>query len=296
MTPSTNGATLWRLTATAVFAFALAACQEDSVAPQVAPNANVDAPGVHLQYGTPVKVGAGRARTFVVLDAKNGNAPLEVGVALDERALDGLPAPNPEHADMGHEDMHTFLLPMPAQSPAPYTFIELNWNPAGHSPPYHVRPHFDFHFWTASREERSAIDPADALYATKAATFPPANEIPAGYVCPCDVLGVPPAAVTVPQMGLHWIDPTSPEYQPQPPGVPQDFTRTYIVGTWNGRVIFHEPMITREFLLGKPDETIPVPVAAAHTPDGYYPSAYRVRYDAKAKEYRVSLSGLAWRQ
>jgi hypothetical protein len=43
------------------------------------------------QYGTPVEVGKGRARTYIVVDRKTGN-PVEVGVALDDTALDGLPA------------------------------------------------------------------------------------------------------------------------------------------------------------------------------------------------------------
>lgn len=275
------------------------ACKDpETVAPTAGgPNANLlGDPGTHLQYGTPVHVGEGRARTYVIMDAKDENKPLEIGVALDERALEGLPAPAPDHGEMGHDDMHAYLLPLPAQSPAPYQFVELDWNPAGHSAPYHVRPHFDFHFWTATLAERNAIDLSDPQYATKAANFPAANYMPTGYFCPCTLLGLPPAAVAVPRMGVHWIDPTSPEYRPQPPGVPQDFTRTYIVGTWDGRVIFQEPMVTREFLLGKPDETIPVPVAAAYTPGGYYPSAYRVRYDAQAKEYREAISGLAWRE
>jgi hypothetical protein len=43
------------------------------------------------QYGAPVQLGSGRARTYVVTDQKTGN-PIEVGVALDEAALDSLPA------------------------------------------------------------------------------------------------------------------------------------------------------------------------------------------------------------
>ena len=50
-----------------------------------------DVAGSHVQYGVPVKVGDGRARTYVVLDQKTG-AQIEVGVALDERALQNLPA------------------------------------------------------------------------------------------------------------------------------------------------------------------------------------------------------------
>src|SRR4051794_20280918 len=47
------------------------------------------APG--RQYGSPVKVGNGSARTYVIFDKTNG-APVELGVALSEKAMDGLPA------------------------------------------------------------------------------------------------------------------------------------------------------------------------------------------------------------
>src|SRR5690242_4261619 len=74
------------------------ACQSDAptklTSPQSASHARAgyDTPGMHRQYGTPVKVGNGMARAYVVLDAKSGQAPAEIGIALDQKALDGLPA------------------------------------------------------------------------------------------------------------------------------------------------------------------------------------------------------------
>src|SRR5690348_7922815 len=78
----------------ALLGLALAACADDSPATSPA-DAAVDGygPGAARVYGEPIALGAGHARTYVVVDRKNGNAPLELGVALDERALDGLPAP-----------------------------------------------------------------------------------------------------------------------------------------------------------------------------------------------------------
>ena len=84
--------------------------------------------GTHRQYGTPIKLGKGRARSYVVLDK---GVPLEVGVALDETALEGLRAPMPPMGDMPsggdhvHEDFDPYVVPMPAQNPTPYKFIEL---------------------------------------------------------------------------------------------------------------------------------------------------------------------------
>jgi hypothetical protein len=60
-------------------------------------------------------------------------------------------------------------------------------------------------------------------------------------------------------------------------------------------VIFQEPMITREFILSKPNVEIPMPLAARVTPAGYYPTAYSITYDEQAKEHRIALSKLTWR-
>ena len=39
-----------------------------------------------------------------------------------------------------------------------------------------------------------------------------------------------------------------------------------------------------------------IPTAAQVATAGYYPSAYSIRYDAAAKEYRISLDSLVLRQ
>jgi hypothetical protein len=43
------------------------------------------------------------------------------------------------------------------------------------------------------------------------------------------------------------------------------------------------------------DEIIPVPTAPRYTHAFYSPSAYRIAWDAQAKEYRVALVQLSWR-
>jgi hypothetical protein len=266
----------------------LAACRSDDGATVEGPSSGRGTPGTHLQYGTPVKVGDGMARTYVVLDQKDDGAPVELGVALDERALDGLPTEMESHGGMSGID-----LALPAQNPTPYRFVELDWNPQGHPPlAIYGVPHFDVHFYTITPAERNAIDPADPQFAAKALASVtigtggvPAGQVPAGYV-------PPPGPVTdnaVPMMGVHWIDPASPEFAGQP------FTRTFLYGNWNGRFIFAEPMVTRAFLLTKPDVTVPVGTATHYVPAGQYPSAYRVSYDAQAREYHVALTGFASR-
>ena len=260
------------------------------------------------RYGTSVKVGDGRARAYVIYDQRNGGAPLEVGVALDERALEGLPAPNP-HADGGsssgheHVDNHVYLLSLPERGAAPFQFVELDWNPGGHEPPgiYDV-PHFDFHFYTVPPAERAAIVPSDPQFQRKADMLPPETQRPPSYA-----VTAPPGAPApaVPLMGVHWADIRSPELQKMfgKPEAYQPFTRTFLYGSWEGRFHFLEPMITRAHILAKKtatdpavrDEVIPIPTAPSYSAPGYYPSAYRIRWDAQTKEYRIALTNLTRR-
>src|SRR5690348_12370621 len=246
-------------------------------------------PGTHRQYGAPVKVGDGMARAYVVTDNKNAQAPLELGIALDEKALDGLPS---------DQMMYMYLLPLPQLAPAPYKLIELDWNPHGHVPPgVYTFPHFDFHFYAISLAERNAIDPSSPDYRAEANNLPTAGYVPPFYI-PLAGPGQQPADAAVPFMGFHWSDVRAPELQGllgNPSGY-QQFTKTFIYGSWNGRFIFVEPMITRAYLLTHPDVTTDVPVPAKYAFTGYFPTSYKVTYDPQAKEYRVALTGLTYRE
>lgn len=256
----------------------LSACGADSAA---------DAPenaAATIQYGPAAAIGGGTARTYVIFD---GAVPTEVGVALSERVLDALPADGAPGGMTMPDGHSTFehLLEMPATNPTPFRHVTLDWNPAGHEPPgIYDRSHFDVHFYTIANEERMAIDPGDPEFMGKATNLPPTEEIPDGFINP----GLPP----IPFMGVHWMHSASPELAPENP-VP--FTRTLVYGTWNGRVVFIEPMVTTEFLAGRPSERNPVPVAARYDPPGYYPETYVIEWNGSAREYRIGLAGLEMR-
>ena len=87
----------------------LAAC--DTSAPPgsappmpTAPNAEATAESGHRirYYGVPARVGNGIARTYVLVNSDDRDVPVEVGVALSERAMEGLPAARgtDEHENM----------------------------------------------------------------------------------------------------------------------------------------------------------------------------------------------------
>jgi hypothetical protein len=266
--------------------------------------AGLEQAGAHRQYGTPQKVGNGTVRTYIVSDQKSAGRPLEVGVALSEQALEGLPAPVASSDPMAN--MHMYTLDLPAKNPTQYKFVQFDWNPKGHEPDsVYTFPHFDFHFYTVPVEVRNSILPSDPQYSAKAANYPAPEYRAPFYLDAATAAAAPAAAVTVPMMGLHWLDVRSPELQKltgNPAGYRQ-FTKTFIYGTWDGQFIFDEPMITRAYILEKKsatdpsvvDEVIPVSTAAKYSPAGFYPSAYRITWDAQQKEYRIALTQLAWR-
>jgi hypothetical protein len=234
-----------------------------------------------VMYGEAVKLGNGTMRSYIV---KDGKKAAEIGVALSEQALEGLP----QHGKKGaHGEFLDYVVALPKNNPTPYKFVEVDWNPAGHVPNgIYTEPHFDFHFYTIPVEERNTIETTNPNWVANARNIPAAEYMPAGYISTAQAGKVEPEADVVPRMGLHWIDPTSPELNGQ------KFTTTYIYGTWNGKLIFGEPMLTRAFLLSKPNfkDEVPVPQKAATA--GQYGSSYRVFWNADTKEYRVALSGL----
>jgi hypothetical protein len=307
-------------------ALAFAACAEPSstgvalnvpVGPAT-DRAGVDQAGTHRQYGTPVKVGNGIVRTYIVMDQKQGGTPLEIGVAMSEQSMEGLPTAATVLAEAaakgGHDHsvsgkqmaMNMYLLDLPAQNATPFKFVQFDWNPAGHEPAgVYDLPHFDFHFYTVDNSVRESIVPSDPLYGQKAANLPALQYRAPFYLDGATLAGAPAGAVAVPQMGMHWLDVRSPELQGaagNPAGY-RPFTKTFIYGSWDGQFIFAEPMITRAHILEKKtatdaaviDELVPVSTPQRYSPPGFYPSAYRITWDAQQKEYRIALTQLSWR-
>jgi hypothetical protein len=271
----------------------------------------VSAPGSLRADGTAQRIGNGTVRTYVLFDPANRAVPIEVGIALSARALEGLPAPmameGANDAMSSHFDTHERLLALPAENPTPYTFIQFNWNPGGHEPPgVYDQPHFDFHFWNASREVRNSIVPENPEFAVKGGRLPAEQFRSQYYIDASTAARAPAAAMTVPKMGLHWLDVRSPELQGLTghPELAQKFTKTFIYGSWDGEFVFDEPMITRDYIAAKRtatdpgvrDEIIEMPTPARRQVAGYYPRAYRISYDPETKEYRIALTRLTWQQ
>ncbi|MES2647221.1 MAG: DUF5602 domain-containing protein [Bacteroidota bacterium] len=218
-------------------------------------------------YGPAQTLGAGKVKAYVTINP--AGEPTEIGAVISDEAMNSLPA--------GHS-MLNYVLELPAIGLAktPFKFVGLDYNPHGHEPDgiYNI-PHFDFHFYKTTNAERLNITPGDP----KLNIFPDPAYIPAAHF----------PGGGVPQMGNHWIDPTSPELNGQP------FTTTFIYGSYNGKVTFMEPMITVDFIKSHDHFHAPIKQPTKFSPAGYYPTAYSVHHNEDEKQYEISMESFVAR-
>lgn len=209
---------------------------------------------IKLFKSEPVAFQHGTAFTWYEVD--NTNKPLRIAIAIDDAAMATL--------DRGKGDTHnnSVSLPMPAQANSSiFTHGLLNWNPMGHPlQGIYDLPHFDFHFFTISEAARLAI-PTYVQAADKWNNYPPADYLPLNYV---------PVAPGVPYMNGHWVDMTSPEFNGQ------EFTQSYIYGSYDGKVTYQEPMILEAFLRANAGFTRTIPQPAKVEKPGWYPTKMRI--------------------
>ncbi len=238
-------------------------------------------------YGAAQNLGDGSARVYVTLD--ENKRPASIGVSISESAMNSLPmkpiAPSPSAA--------TLMLSLPKDVKVEgYDHVMLDWNPAGHEPEQvYTHPHFDFHFYSISEKEQMAIMPNAPDFEKRAARVPDAQFAPAGYVSAHVLMKATPAAATIPMMGLHWIDGSANELHGHM------FTTTFLWGSYDGRFIFLEPMITKAYIesaKSAPNNTIVTPLnaPAKYQSAAFYPNRYTIRWDGAAREYHISLDGL----
>ncbi len=254
--------------------------------------------------GAPSSLGNGTVASYSELDASR--APKAIGVVFSASALDALPtAPSDGHRcfDANNDGVidpatecsawHERVLPVPSEASrradVPFKWALLNLNPKGHIPPgVFDKPHFDVHFY---------IEPIENIFALQRGTcgleflrcdqFALARKpVPSNYVPP----NFQDLGVAAPAMGNHLLDPTTPEFRGQP------FTRTWIYGIYDARVIFYEEMVALSYMLSKPDACFPIQSPDAVALTGYYPTRSCIRYTPGKDEYTVSMEDFVLRQ
>jgi hypothetical protein len=259
---------------------------------------------IHRISGAYQTVGTGLISSFAEFD--RNDKPLVIGIVFNEQALDQLPA---EMSD-GHQcfdrngdgtiDPHTecnawheWIIPLPSdvarRTDIPFKWAQVNWNPKGHIPPgVYDKPHFDVHFFLEGISETFGIQSGPCgpefvrcdqfKLATKA--------VPPNYIHP-DYKSVDAVA---PAMGNHLIDFTSPEFHGQ------NFMRTMIYGSYDGKITFYEEMLTLDYLRSQTNKCNPIKSSRGVAIGGYYPSGSCVRHDPAKKEYSVSLEKFTLRK
>ena len=172
-------------------------------------------------------------------------------------------------------------LPAAAQQRSGLTHLTIFWESMGHPPGPYLTPHFDFHFYTISPEQRLAMDCAD---------LSKPSELPAGYALP-DVTLPPPMAsmigtgtligLCVPQMGMHSLLTTELEST-------NVFRGTMVIGYYQGKPIFIEPMVTQAMLMEKQPFDLAIPAIPGM--EANRPRAFRAEYDQQQQAYRFVFS------
>ena len=221
-------------------------------------------------YGPETTIGDGTA--WVWVQTVQGK-PITLAIEFTEEAL----------VNLSEHEMYDVSLKLPGQAHATgYKTITMGWNPMGHEPEgVYSLPHFDFHFYMQTEGQINKI-PAGV----DEGAYVLANK----HVLP-DIYSFGPVPFAVPQMGVHWSDVTSPEFQPG--GM---FTRTFIYGSHQDRVTFLEPMVTLAHLLSLEvgeSETIAVPSLLLYEDPGYYPQSYTITHTEHGT-YVIALTDLEW--
>jgi hypothetical protein len=253
--------------------------------------------------GPAAKLGNGTVASYAQFEETG--APKAIGVAFSAGAVDEPPSSTSDgHRcfDANQDDSidlesecsawHEVVLPLPTEvsrrSDIQFKWALLNYNPHGHIPKgVWDTAHFDVHFYIEPIEKIFAIQrgPCGPEFVRcdqfRTATQPaPPNYIPADYK---DVEAVAPA------MGNHLIDPAAPEFQGEP------FKRHWIYGIYDGRVIFYEEMVARDYLRTRPDLCFAIKMPDAVALTGYYPTRSCVRYGQATNEYTVSMEDFVMR-
>jgi hypothetical protein len=209
---------------------------------------------------------------------------------------------------------YNIRFPEKVRSTTPFDHMGWFANAQGHAPlgVFDV-PHVDVHFFTITVEDRKAI--SGQLDDPKLLAYPPADFLPADFCLPTVPPPFPPPCKTIPDLtatdipgsndseqGLHWVDQFAPELRGEP------FRQIFIFGSYDGKVDFWEPMITKQFFedvrsfltdLQSTGHTIALTFDIKQPEQflvtSYYPTQYTIRYDADAGEFSVSLDNFVLR-
>jgi hypothetical protein len=224
--------------------------------------------------GPQVALGYGKVRSWISVDS-NGH-PNEIGIEMTPEAFKNLTTETDKTLPPNGENI-VVPLQLKATQLTPFDHIGMNWNPKGHEPEgvFDV-PHFDIHFYMISTQEQLAIPEWSPETDAAFNNYPPLGYMPVDYFTP------PGPATAEAQMGKHWIPINLGAYLP--------FSKIMVYGSYNGKFIFVEPMVTLDYLLSNPDFSMPYSQPEHFEKAGNYPTKYNIYHDAVTGNTYVTLS------
>ncbi|MEO6720387.1 MAG: hypothetical protein ABIN67_08470 [Ferruginibacter sp.] len=231
-----------------------------------------DTDKLQIFRGAEMPMGNGKANSWFTTN-ENG-VPQEIGFEMTSEAFTGLTT---DPADFAAA---TFALQQhpKAKDLTPFDHLVINWNPHGHDPAgvFDI-PHFDFHLYTITAEDRVTIPPYMPATAALHDKLPPAGFMPASFTA---------TPGGVPQMGKHWGD----------NNMSLPFKHTMVYGSYNGKMVFLEPMVTKVFLDSGEKVTHDYDQPTQFEKTGkYYPTKYNIYRDASNHKHYVTLSAFVLR-
>ena len=254
---------------------------------------------VRPTYGDRISLGNGYVRTYSL---RYGNGrPYAIGVEFPRATLTGLPQEPNDGLNCwdlnGDNDIdlhdecsggHNRILFFGNETNTPFKWISVDWEPHGHVPEdtYGAR-HFDFHFYLTDIVERNKIAVGPCMPGTincaqyNIAVRPVAPQ----YLHP-DFFNT---NLAFSRMGNHWADRTSPEFNGG------TFTQTFILGSYDAKITFYEPMISLAYLQTRPSHCQAIKQPEKFQSAGYYPTRYCIRYHHAGDKYTVSLENFVRR-
>ncbi|MFY7887477.1 MAG: hypothetical protein ACOVOW_01115 [Spirosomataceae bacterium] len=200
-------------------------------------------------------LGNGKVYTWMTLTSDK--KPSAVGITFTKGAFENLSHTSPPKL--------VLTFPTESQGLIPFDHLYLDFAHAGHSPAgVYDTPHFDIHFFIQSLAERLAIPAYSESTSAKFENFPDMAYLPADYI------RVPEGEA---QMGVHWV------YSKAPELTGGKFTETFVVGSYDGKMTFFEPMVTLDLLTSKPNISKNIPLPSKFAKESYYPMKYSIKQD-----------------
>jgi hypothetical protein len=225
-------------------------------------------PGADRQYGETAMLAGGEVSTWAELDDQGAIAQL--GLTVAATAIDA--------ADRNEEVYPA--VPASVQGSTPFDHVGFGYQGQGHGPPgVYDLPHFDIHFYLVDDATRQAVDCVDE-------PMPAADRVPEPYFIPGT--GLEPDGTCVPGMGIHALNPLSPELAQVEP---EPFTHTLIYGYHGGELAFVEPMVTQEWLGARESFSYDIQRPGGIAADQLWPNRLTGSYDANAEAYHLVFDG-----